>query len=329
MPKAIVIEETGGPEVMRWTDVPVGEPGPGEIRVRQHAAGVNFVDVYFRTGLYKAPAGVPFIPGMEGAGIIDAVGPEVRDLKVGQRVAYPFTIGAYSETRTLPAAKTVVLPDEISFETAAGMMLKGLTAHYLLRQVVPLERGDTVLLHAASGGVGHIACQWARHLGLELIGTAGGPEKCARALAAGAAHVIDYQKEDFVARVKEITKGRGVKAVIDGVGRDTFMRSLDCLRPFGMLVAYGQSSGAVPPFDIINLSTRGSLYVTRPTLGTFLADRDRFVAMAKDLFQVVAGGAVKIDVQRRYPLADAARAHADLEGRQTSGSSILVTAPAT
>jgi len=325
MPKAIVIEQTGGPEVMRWTDVPAAEPGPGEIRVRQHAAGVNFVDVYYRTGVYKAPGGLPFVPGMEGAGIVEAVGPNVTDLKVGQRVAYPFTIGAYSEVRTLPAAKAAVLPDGISFETAAGMMLKGLTAHYLLRQMVPLDGGDTVLLHAASGGVGHIACQWARHLGLELIGTAGGAEKCARALAAGATHVIDYQKEDFVARVKEITNGRGVKAVIDGVGRDTFMRSLDCLRPLGTLVAYGQSSGAVPPFDIINLSTRGSLYVTRPTLATFLADRDRFVAMAKDLFQVVADGAVKIDVQRRYPLADAARAHADLEGRRTSGSSILVT----
>ncbi|HEY8925610.1 MAG TPA: quinone oxidoreductase [Polyangia bacterium] len=325
MPKAIVIEETGGPEVMRLKEAPPVDPGPGEIRIRQHAAGVNFIDIYFRTGFYKAPGGLPFVPGMEGAGVVDAVGPGVTDRQVGQRVAYPSAMGAYSELRILPAAKTVILPDAISFETAAGMMLKGLTAHYLLRQVVPLERGDTVLFHAASGGVGHIACQWARHLGIELIGTAGGPEKCARAKAAGAAHVIDYQKEDFVARVKEITGGKGVKAAIDGVGRDTFMGSLDCLRPFGMLVSYGQSSGAVPPFDIINLSTKGSLYVTRPTLNTFLADHDRFVRMAGDLFDVVAAGAVKIDVQRRYPLADAARAHADLEGRRTSGSSILVT----
>jgi NADPH2:quinone reductase len=327
MPKAIVIEQTGGPEVMRWTDVPVVEPGPGEIRIRQHAAGVNFIDIYHRNGLYKT-SGLPFVPGMEGAGVIDAIGAGVTDRQVGQRVAYPSVMGAYSEVRTLPAPKTVVLPDAISFETAAGMMLKGLTAHYLLRQVVPLERGDTVLFHAASGGVGHIACQWARHLGIELIGTAGGPEKCARARAAGAAHVIDYQKEDFVARVKEITKGTGVKAVMDGVGRDTFMRSLDCLRPLGTMVSYGQSSGAVPPFDILNLSTKGSLYVTRPTLLTFLADHDRFTRMAADLFDVVGAGAVKIDVQRRYPMAEAARAHADLEGRKTSGSSVLITTAA-
>jgi NADPH2:quinone reductase len=328
MPRAIVIEQTGGTEVMRLTDVPAVEPGPGEIRIRQHAAGVNFVDVYYRTGLYKPPGGLPFVPGMEGAGVIDAVGAGVSDLRVGQRVAYPFTLGAYSEVRTLPAARAVALPEAISFEAAAGMMLKGLTAHYLLRQTVSLDPGDTVLLHAASGGVGHIACQWARHMGLELIGTAGGPEKCARAKAAGAAHVIDYQHEDFVARVKEITRGQGVKAVIDGVGRDTFMRSLDCLRPFGVMVAYGQSSGAVPPFDILNLSAKGSLFVTRPTLATFLADRDRFLRMAADLFEVVAAGAVKIDVQRRYPLADAGQAHADLEGRKTSGSSVLVTTPA-
>jgi NADPH2:quinone reductase len=312
---------------MRLKEVPPVDPGPGEIRIRQHAAGVNFIDVYHRNGLYKT-SGLPFVPGMEGAGVIDAVGSGVTELRVGQRVAYPSAMGAYSEVRTLPAEKAVLLPEAISFDTAAGMMLKGLTAHYLLRQVVPLGRGDTVLFHAAAGGVGHIACQWARHLGIELIGTAGGPEKCARAREAGAAHVIDYQQEDFVARVREITHGKGVKAVIDGVGRDTFMRSLDCLRPFGTLVSYGQSSGSVPPFDIINLSTRGSLSVTRPTLLTYLADHDRFTRMAADLFEVVASGAVKIDVQRRYALADAARAHADLEGRRTTGSSVLVTTPA-
>jgi len=323
MPKAIVVETPGGPEVMRWTDVPEPEPGPGEIRVRQHAVGVNFVDVYFRSGLYKAPR-LPFVPGMEGAGVVEAVGAGVTEPRVGERVAYPFSLGAYSEWRTLPAAAVVPLPDDISFETAAGMMLKGLTAQYLLRQTLPLEAGDTVLFHAASGGVGHIACQWARHLGITLIGTAGGPEKCARARAAGAAHVIDYQSEDFVARVKALTNGAGVRAVFDGVGRDTFLRSLDCLRPFGMLVAYGQSSGAVPPLDILTLSAKGSLYLTRPTLGTYLADRGRFLRMAADLFEVVAMGEVTIEVRERYPLADAGRAHADLEGRKTSGASILI-----
>jgi NADPH2:quinone reductase len=323
MPRAIVVERTGGPEVMQVRDVPTPEPGAGEVRIRQRALGVNFIDVYHRTGFYKA-ASLPFVPGVEGAGVIEAVGSGVTGLRPGQRVAYPMAQGAYAEERVVSAAKVVALPDEISFEDAAGVLMKGLTAQYLLRQTLPLERGDTVLFHAAAGGVGSIACQWARHLGLTLIGTAGGPEKCARVRDAGAAHAIDYRSEDFVARVKELTGGAGVKAVFDGVGRDTLMRSLDCLRPFGMLVSFGQSSGPVPPFDIVTLSTKGSLYLTRPTLATYLPDRARFTRMAAELFEVVKSGAVKADVHQRYPLAEVARAHADLEARRTSGASILI-----
>jgi len=322
MPNTIVVETPGGPEAMKLVDRPVGEPGPGEVRLRQSAAGLNFADVYFRTGLYKAP--LPFTPGMEGAGVVEAVGSGVTDLRAGQRVAYPWSLGAYAQVRLIAADRVVPLPDEISDEQAAAMMLKGLTAQYLLRQTLPLASGDTILFHAAAGGVGHIVLQWARHLGIEVIGTAGGPEKCARVRAAGAAHAIDYRAEDFVARTKDLTGGKGVKAVFDSVGKDTFMRSLDCLRPFGMLVAFGQSSGAVPPFDVLALSTKGSLYLTRPSLATYVAERDRWRAMAADLFSVVASGAVKIDVGRRYPLAEAGRAHQDLEARRTTGSSILV-----
>jgi len=308
---------------MKLVDRPVGEPGPGEVRLRQSAAGLNFADVYFRTGLYKAP--LPFTPGMEGAGVVEAVGPGVTDLRPGQRVAYPWGLGAYAQVRLIAADKVVVLPDAISDEQAAAMMLKGLTAQYLLRQTLPLSSGDTILFHAAAGGVGHIVCQWARHLGIEVIGTAGGPEKCALVRAAGAAHAIDYKAEDFVARTRELTGGKGVKAVFDSVGKDTFMRSLDCLRPFGMLVAFGQSSGAVAPFDVLALSTKGSLYLTRPSLATYVAERDRWRAMAAELFAVVASGAVKIDIGQRYPLAEAGRAHQELEARRTTGASILIT----
>jgi NADPH2:quinone reductase len=323
MSKSILVERTGGPEAMRLDDVPLSEPGAGEVRVRQRAIGLNFVDVYQRSGLYKV-AQLPFTPGMEGAGVVEAVGPGVTDFHAGQRVAYPWALGAYAEARILPAAKLVALPDAISEESAAGMMLKGLTAQYLLRQTAPLARGDTVLFHAVAGGVGHIACQWARHLGIEVIGTAGGPQKCAQARAAGVTHVIDYRSEDFVARVKELTKNAGVKAVFDSVGNDTFLRSLDCLRPFGMLVSFGQSSGPVPPFDILALGAKGSLFLTRPMLATYLADRARYLGMARELFEVVGSGAVKIDVGQRYPLAEAARAHADMEARRTTGSSILI-----
>jgi NADPH2:quinone reductase len=325
VPKRILVERPGGPEVMQLVDEPDAafQPGPGEVRIRQRAIGLNFVDVYQRSGLYKVPS-FPFTPGMEAAGIVDAIGPGVTDLRPQQRVAYPWASGAYAETRVLPAAKLLPLPDTITDADAAGMMLKGLTAQYLLRQTLPLGRGDTVLFHSAAGGVGHIACQWARHLGIEVIGTAGGPDKCAQVLASGAAHVIDYRADDFVARVKAITDGAGVRAVFDSVGRDTFAGSLDCLRPFGMLVSFGQSSGAVPPFDILTLSTKGSLYLARPSLATYMADRGRCLAMAGELFDVVASGAVKIDVRQRYPLADVARAHADMEARRTMGASILI-----
>jgi len=323
MSKALIVPRAGGPEVMQLVDVFVGDPGPGEVRLRHHAIGVNFIDVYYRQGLYK-PAGYPFTPGMEGAGVVDAVGDDVTEFEVGQRVAYPMTIGAYSTLRLIAASKLVALPDEVSFDDAAAVMLKGLTAQYLLRQTLSLTEGDTILFHAASGGVGHLACQWARHLGLKVIATAGGAEKCARALAAGATSVIDYRTEDFVARVKELTGGAGVKAVFDSVGKDTFARSLDCLRPFGMLVSFGQSSGAIPPFDVLTLSTKGSLYLTRPTLATYIADRYRLKAMARELFEVMGSGAVRADVHQRFPLAEGARAHAALEGRGTSGSTVLI-----
>jgi len=323
MSKTIVVETPGGPEAMKLVDRPVGAPGPGEVRLRQSAAGLNFADVYFRTGLYKAL--LPFTPGMEGAGVVEAVGPGVTDLRPGQRVAYPWGLGAYAQVRLIAADKVVALPDVISDEQAAAMMLKGLTAQYLLRQTLPLSSGDTILFHAAAGGVGHIVCQWARHLGIEVIGTAGGPEKCALVRAAGAAHAIDYKAEDFVARTRELTGGKGVKAVFDSVGKDTFMRSLDCLRPFGMLVAFGQSSGAVAPFDVLALSTKGSLYLTRPSLATYVAERDRWRAMAAELFAVVASGAVKIDIGQRYPLAEAGRAHQELEARRTTAASVLIT----
>jgi NADPH2:quinone reductase len=323
MSKALIVPRAGGPEVMQLVDVNVGDPGPGEVRLRHHAIGVNFIDVYYRQGLYK-PAGYPFTPGMEGAGVVDAVGADVTEFEVGQRVAYPMTIGAYSTLRLIAASKLVALPDEVSFDDAAAVMLKGLTAQYLLRQTLSLTEGDTILFHAASGGVGHLACQWARHLGLKVIATAGGPEKCARAVAAGATSIIDYKTEDFVARVKELTGGAGVKAVFDSVGKDTFTRSLDCLRPFGMLVSFGQSSGPIPPFDILTLSTKGSLYLTRPTLATYIADRYRMKAMARELFEVMASGTVRADVRQRFPLAEGARAHLALEGRGTSGSTVLI-----
>jgi NADPH2:quinone reductase len=301
----------------------VGEPGPGELRLRQQAIGINYIDVYHRTGQYKVPS-LPFTPGMEGIGVVDAIGANVTDVRVGDRVAYAASLGAYAAVRLIQARLVVPVPDTISNEQAAAMMMKGLTAQYLLRQTVTLGRGDTILFHAAAGGVGSLACQWARHLGIELIATAGGPEKCARALDAGAAHAIDYRAGDFVARVRELTGGVGVKAVFDSVGADTFMRSLDCLRPFGTMVSFGQSSGAVAPFDILALSTKGSLFLTRPTIATYIADRERYIGMARELFDVVASGAVKIDAPTRYTLADVARAHTDLESRRTTGASVLI-----
>jgi NADPH:quinone reductase len=324
--QAIRIEQYGGPEVLKLAEVPVGEPGPGQIRIRHAACGLNFIDVYQRTGLYQNP--LPLLLGMEGAGIVEAVGEGVVHLKAGDRAAYASNPpGAYSQARVMPATNVVKLPDEIPFDTAAGMMLKGLTAQYLLKKTLPqggLAAGDHVLFHAAAGGVGLLACQWARHLGLQLIGTAGSDAKCELAREHGAAHVINYQREDFVARVKEITGGRGVKVVYDSIGKDTFERSLDCLRPFGLLASFGNASGPVPPFSLGVLGPKGSLHVTRATLFTHLATRESTQAMADELFEVVRSGAVKVRIDQRYALADVAQAHRDLEARKTTGSSVLM-----
>ncbi len=326
MSLAVQIDQHGGPEVMKLVDVTVGEPGPGEIRIRHKAIGLNFIDVYQRTGLYpmQMPAGL----GMEGAGVIEAVGEGVTHLKVGDRAAYAsHPPGAYSQARVMPAKCVCKLPDAIDFETGAAMMLKGLTAQYLLKRVLPqegLQRGDFVLFHAIAGGVGLIAAQWAKHLGLQLIGTAGSDEKCALAKSLGAAHVINYQREDFAARVKEITGGLGVKVVYDSVGKDTWDKSLDCLRPFGLMASFGNASGPVPPFAPGILGPKGSIYVTRQTLFHHIATRETTQAMADDLFSVVSSGAVKIRIGQRYPLAQVAQAHRDLEARKTTGCSILL-----
>ncbi|HSB24170.1 MAG TPA: quinone oxidoreductase [Burkholderiaceae bacterium] len=326
MAKTIQIQKTGGPEVMQLVDLPVGAPGPGEIRIRHKACGLNFIDVYQRTGLYANP--LPLTLGMEGAGVVDAVGEGVTHLKAGDRAAYASNPpGSYSEARVMPAKNVVKLPDAIAFETGAAMMLKGLTAQYLLKRTLPqggLQAGDFVLWHAAAGGVGLIACQWAKALGLQLIGTAGSDDKCQLALQHGAAHAINYRSEKFVERVKAITGGKGVKVVYDSVGKDTFEGSLDCLRPFGLLASFGNASGPVPPFAPAILGAKGSLYVTRQTLFTHIATREATQAMADDLFTVVSGGAVKIRIDQRYPLAEVAQAHRDLEARKTTGSSILL-----
>lgn len=320
--RAIQVQRHGGPEVLELVDLPARDPGPGEIRVRHHAIGVNFIDTYFRSGLYKVP--LPFVPGSEGAGVVEAAGENVP-FAVGARVAYAANSpGSYAETRTLAASEVVALPDAIGFDVAAAMMLKGLTVQYLLRRTTPqggLNAGDTIVWHAAAGGVGLIGVQWAKALGLRVIGTAGGLDKCALATKHGADHMIDYHHEDVVARVKELTAGKGVKIVYDSVGKDTFERSLDCLAPLGLLVSFGNASGPPPPLDVLALSRKGSLFVTRPTLGTHT--KTHLAEMAKELFDVVASGGVKIDVAQRYPLADAARAHRDLEGRKTVGASIL------
>jgi NADPH2:quinone reductase len=322
----IRVERHGGAEEMHLVDLPVGEPGPGEIRIRHHACGLNFIDVYHCAGVYPMP--MPLSLGMEGAGIVEAVGEGVTHLQAGDRAAYASNPpGSYCVARVLPAKCVVKLPDSIAFDTGAAMMLKGLTAQYLLRKTLPqggLQAGDHVLFHAAAGGVGLIACQWARALGLQLIGTAGSDEKCALALEHGAAHAINYQREDFVARVKEITAGRGVKVVYDSIGKDTFERSLDCLRPFGLMASFGNASGVVPPIALGTLAAKGSLYVTRATLFTHIATREATQAMADELFAVVGGGQVKIRIDQRYALAEAAQAHRDLEARKTTGSTVLI-----
>ncbi|MDT8998151.1 quinone oxidoreductase [Paucibacter sp. APW11] len=324
--QAVRIEAPGDAGQMKLVELELGEPGPGEIRIRHVACGLNYIDIYHRSGVYPLP--MPSGLGMEAAGVIEAVGEGVEHLRVGDRAAYASQpVGAYCTARVMPARCVVRLPDAISFETGAAMMLKGLTAQYLLKKTLPqggLQHGDHVLFHAAAGGVGLIACNWARALGLQLIGTAGSDEKCALALAAGASHVINYRREDVAARVREITGGRGVKVVYDSVGADTWNASLDSLAPFGLLASFGNASGVVPPVALGTLSAKGSLYVTRPTLFTHLATRESTQAMADELFAVVLGGQVQIRVEQRYPLAEVAQAHRDLEARTTVGSGVLL-----
>jgi NADPH:quinone reductase len=323
MSSAIVVHETGGPDKLLFEAVTDQQPGPGQARLRQTAIGLNYIDVYFRTGFYKAPS-LPFTPGQEGAGIVDAVGPGVTELSVGDRVAYAAVSGAYAETRLIAADRLVRLPPAIDDRTAAAMMLKGMTAEFLLLRCARVARGDTIVFHAAAGGVGSIACQWARAIGLKVIGTAGGPDKVARARQNGCDEVIDIKSENLVARVKELTDGAGVRAVFDSIGKETFAASLDCLAPRGMLVLFGQSSGVVPPLDPSLLAARGSLFLTRPTLNHYIATREELVQSAARLFDLVGRGAVRIDVAQTYALRDAAQAHRDLEGRKTTGSTVLL-----
>jgi NADPH:quinone reductase len=321
MTKAVRFHKTGGAEVLQLDDVEVGAPGQGQVRVRHTAIGVNFVDTYQRSGLY--PMQLPQVAGNEGAGLVEAVGPGVTSLKVGDHVAYTGQIGSYCGERLLPADRLVKIPEGISDEQAASMLLKGMTVHYLIHRTYPVKAGDTVLWHAAAGGVGLIACQWLKALGVTVIGTVGSPEKAKLAKAHGADHVIDYSKENFVARVKEITGGKGVPVVYDSVGKTTWEGSLDCLRPLGMWVTFGNASGAVPPLNTLVLAQKGSLFLTRPTLATYTASRADLEMTSKSLFDIVKSGKVKIEISGRYKLADAAQAHRDLEGRKTTGSVIL------
>jgi NADPH2:quinone reductase len=324
MSKAIRIHETGGPEVLRWEDVDVGSPGPGQARLRQTAIGVNYIDIYHRSGLYPLPT-LPAIIGMEGAGIVEEAGEGVTDVSPGQRVAYAgLPPGAYAEERLMPADRLVLLPDSIEDKQAAGMMLRGMTAQYLLRRTYRVQAGDAILVHAAAGGVGSILCQWAKHVGAMVIGTAGSDDKAAIAKSNGCDHTIVYSREDFARRVREITGGAGVAVVYDGVGKATFAGSLDCLRPLGMLVSYGNASGPVPPFEPGILSQKGSLFFTRPTLMDYTAKTEDLQASARELFEVVRGGHVRIAVNQTYPLKDAAQAHRDLEDRKTTGSIVLL-----
>lgn len=324
MPKAIRIHRTGGPEVLSWDDVEVGAPGPGQARLKQAAVGLNFIDVYYRTGLYPL-ASLPSVIGLEAAAVVEAVGDGVTGLKAGDRVAYAGgPIGAYAEVRLMPADRVVTLPDEITDRQAAAMMLQGMTAQYLLRRTYRVKPGDTVLIHAAAGGVGLIACQWAKHLGATVIGTVGNDVKAELARANGCEHPIVYTRDDFVAAVKDITRGRGVAVVYDSVGKSTFEGSLDCLRPMGMMVSFGNASGPVPAFSLAILAAKGSLFLTRPSLMTYTAEREDLRKTAAELFEVVLNGAIKINIGRTYPLAEAARAHRDLEARKTTGSTVLL-----
>jgi NADPH2:quinone reductase len=324
MSKAIRIYATGGPEVLKWEDVDPGKPQAGEALVRNEAVGLNFIDVYHRTGLYPLPA-LPAVLGLEGAGIVEEIGEGVSEVAVGDRVAYAAPPpGAYAEVRRIPAHRLVKLPADISTEQGAAMMLQGMTARYLLRGCYDVKKGDTVLIHAAAGGVGTIACQWAKHLGATVIGTVGSQQKAAMARSHGCDHPILYKEEDFVAKTKEITGGKGVDVVYDSVGQATFMKSLDCLRPIGMMVSFGQSSGSVSSFDPGILAAKGSLFLTRPSLMAYTAKREDLLIHARDLFEVVESGAVKIEIKQTYPLSEAAQAHRDLEARKTTGSTILI-----
>jgi NADPH2:quinone reductase len=316
------IYENGGPEKLRWEEVQVGAPGEGQVRVRSTAVGLNFVDTYQRSGLYQLP--LPFTLGSEGAGVVEAVGPKVKEFKVGDRVAYSGPIGAYAEVLLRPADRLVKIPAGVDDKTAAAMMLKGLTAHYLIRRTYRVKKGDTILMHAAAGGVGQILCQWAKALGATVIGTVGSDEKAALAKKAGCKHVIVTSREKFVDRVKEITKGKGVPVVYDGVGKDTFMGSLDCLSPLGLLASFGNASGAVTQFNPGVLAQKGSLFLTRPTLVTYTATREALVSAARELFAVVKSGKVKIAINQTYPLREAAQAQRDLEARKTTGSTVLI-----
>ncbi|MBO1019620.1 quinone oxidoreductase [Methylobacterium sp. SD274] len=322
MPKAIRVYEYGEPEVMRYEEVTVGEPGPGQIRVRQTAIGVNFIDIYFRSGAYKA-AQLPFTPGKEGAGVVTAIGEGVTGFRVGERVAYGSAEGTYAEEVVINASAAVHLADGVDDDTAAAMMLKGLTAEYLLHRTCPVKPGDTILFHAAAGGVGLIACQWAKHIGATVIGTVGSAEKAELARANGCDHVILYRDEDFAARVREITDGKGVRVVYDGVGKDTFPASLDCIAPLGMFVSFGSASGPVENFNLAVLGQKGSLFATRPSLFAHAGTRSTLDSMAENLFGVVASGAVKIPVHARAKLAEAVQVHKDLAGRQTTGATIM------
>lgn len=324
MINAIRVHETGGPEVLKWESIDLPTPGPGEVRVRHNAIGVNYIDTYFRSGLYPTPAGLPYTPGNEGAGVVEALGEGAEGFSVGERVAYAGTLGSYAEARNIAASSLVKVPDSVDDNTAAAMMLKGMTARYLLRQTFRVTPEHTVLFHAAAGGVGLIAGQWARHLGVRIIGTVSSQEKADLAMANGYSEIINYKQENFVERVSELTGGQGVDVVYDSVGKDTYPASLDCLKPLGMWVSFGQSSGPLPEINLGILSQKGSLFATRPTLFAYIADRASLEETAADLMDVVGSGAVKIAVRQTFPLAEAADAHRALEGRQTTGSTVLI-----
>lgn len=324
MVNGIRVHEVGGPEVLRWESFEVGAPGPGQARIRHAAVGLNFIDCYFRSGLYPAPAGLPLIPGNEGAGTVVAVGEGVTGVAVGDRVAYVGPLGSYAEERLVPADRLVKIPDGVADDVAAAAMLKGMTAQYLLKRTFKVGPGTTMLYHAAAGGVGQIIGQWAKHLGATVIGTAGGPDKVALAKTRGYDHVIDYRKDDFVAAVKDLTGGKGVDVVYDSVGKDTFPKSLDCLKPFGLFCSFGNASGPVPPFSLQELASRGSLFATRQTLFTHIGPRADLETIAGDLFAVIASGAVEIPLSKRWRLQDAAEAHRALEARATTGSMVLI-----